>query len=178
MHKPGNRRHGKNEDQRHAGKQDVQRNFVGCFLTLRPFDQCNHAIEKGVSFGRGDLHHNPVRQDTRSARDGRAVAPGFTDDRCTFAGNRSLVNRGDAFNNLPVGRDQIAGFNQHEITALQLRSGHFAPNLQFGAGHQLRFKVDLHPAQCVGLRFAAAFGNRLCEIGEQQREPEPQIDLE
>ena len=43
---------------------------------------------------------------------------------------------------------------------------------------QLGHRVGLGLAQRGGLRLAAAFGHRFGEIGEQHREPEPEIDLE
>ena len=68
------RRHGEDKDDRHARQQDVERDFVGRLLPLRAFHQRDHAVKKGVAFGGGDLHHDPVGQHARAARDRRTVA--------------------------------------------------------------------------------------------------------
>ena len=46
------------------------------------------------------------------------------------------------------------------------------------AGEQLGLRLGARPPQRVGLRLAAPLGDRLGEIGEQHREPEPEDDLE
>ena len=77
MRKARDRGNGEDEDDRHAGEQDVQRDFVRRLLTLRTFDQRDHAVEEGRALRRGDLHLDPVGDDGRAARDGRTVAAGF-----------------------------------------------------------------------------------------------------
>ena len=50
--------------------------------------------------------------------------------------------------------------------------------LRVAGRQQLGHRVGLGLAQGRGLGLAAAFGDRFGEIGEQHREPEPEIDLE
>ena len=45
---------GKDENDRHAGEQDIERDLVGRLLPLGAFDQRDHAVEKGRALRRGD----------------------------------------------------------------------------------------------------------------------------
>ena len=51
------------------------------------------------------------------------------------------------------------------------------PALAFGIDQPLGLRVGARPAQGVGLRLAAAFGDRFGEIGEEHGEPQPGGDL-
>jgi hypothetical protein len=62
------------EDHRHAGKQDVERNLVRRLLAFGAFDHRDHAIEEAGAGPEVILHLDPVGHDTSAARDGRAVA--------------------------------------------------------------------------------------------------------
>ena len=53
-----------------------------------------------------DAHDDPVGQHARAAGHRREVAAGLADDRRRFAGDRALVDRGDAFDDLAVERDR------------------------------------------------------------------------
>ena len=59
----------------------------------------------------------------RAAGDGRAVAAGFAHHRGGFAGDRAFIDAGDALDHLAVGGDEIAGLDQHDVAAAQLRRG-------------------------------------------------------
>ena len=109
-------RRGEDEDDGHAGEQNVQRDLVRRLLALRPFDQGNHAVEEGRALRRGDTHLEPVGDHQRAAGDGRAVAAGLANDRRGLSGDGRLVDRGDALDHLAVGGDQVAGFDQHDLT--------------------------------------------------------------
>ena len=72
----------------------------------------------------GDADHDPVRQHPRAAGDGRAVAAGLADDRRRFAGDRRLVDPGDALDDLAVAGNQLAGLDQHHVALAQARRRH------------------------------------------------------
>ena len=59
-----------------------------------------------------------------AAGDGRAVAAALADHRRRFAGDRRLVDRGDALDHLAVGRDQVAGLDQDEVADLRVGRRH------------------------------------------------------
>ena len=114
-----------------------------------------------------------------SAGDGRAVAAGLANDGRGFAGDRQFVDRGDPFDDVAVARDDLAGFDQHDIAQPKIERIHpfddaaevFGIDVALGAG------VAARAAQGVGLRLAAPLGDGLGEIREQHREPEPGGDL-
>ncbi len=89
-----------------------------------------------------------------------------------------LVDRGDALDDLAVGRDDVARFHDHDVADLETCARNPLVVLGIRAGHQLGLRLRALLAQRVGLRLAAAFGDCLCEIGKQHREPEPEDDLE
>ena len=106
------RRRREHEDDGQADEQDVERDLVRRLLPLGALDQPDHAVEEGRARRRGDAHLDPVGQHLRAAGHGRAVAAGLADDRRRFAGDRRLVDRGDALDHLAVGRDDVAGLDQ------------------------------------------------------------------
>ena len=167
------------EDERQAGEQDVERDLVRRLLPLRALDQGDHAVEEGRARLGGDAHLDPVGEHLRAAGDRRAVAAAFADDRRGLAGDRRFVDRGDALDDLAVGRDEVAGLDQHDVAACA--AGSPAPSVHLVAddvGQPLGDGLGLGLAQGLGLRLAAAFGHRLGEVGEQHREPEPERDLD
>ena len=101
------RDHGEQEHDRQPGQQDVQRDFVRRLLPLGAFDQRDHAVEKGRALRRGDADPDPVGQHLGAAGHGRAVAAGFADDRRGLAGDRRLVDRGDALDDLAVAGNEL-----------------------------------------------------------------------
>ena len=107
------------EDQRQAGQQDVQRDFVGRLLPLGPFHQSNHAIQEGLARARGDAHDDAIGQDFRAAGYGGTVAATFANDRCGLAGNRRFIDRGDAFNDFAIARDDLTRFNDNHVAFAQ-----------------------------------------------------------
>ncbi len=64
----------------------------------------------------------PVANDPRAAGDGAAVAAALADDRRGFAGDGGFIHAGDAFDHLAIGRDDVAGFADHQVALLQLRA--------------------------------------------------------
>ena len=66
---------------------------------------------------------DPVGQDARAAGDARAVAAGLADHRGALAGDRRLVDRGDALDDLAVGRDDLPGLDDDVVAGLELGRG-------------------------------------------------------
>ena len=74
---------------------------------------------------------------------------------------------------------EVAGLDQHDVALPRARAP--APSRHVVAeapASRLATVSVLRLAQGRGLGLAAAFGDRLGEVGEQHGEPEPQIDLE
>ena len=118
---------------------------------------------------RGDTHLEPIGNDKRAAGNGRAVAAGLADDRRRLAGDRRLVDRGDAFDHLAVGGDDVAGLHQHDLTWAKLvgRRGHDKPSPLIDDELGLGLLAGL--AQARGLRLAAALRPRLRRSWQTKR---------
>ena len=162
------------EDERQRRQQNRQRDFVRGLLAPGALDHGDHAVQEGVAFLLGDANDDAVADDPRAAGDGAAVAAALADDRRGFAGDGRFVHAGDAFDHIAVGRDDVAGLANDQVAFLQLGRGHlfFAPVAE-AAGDGVLARL----AQAVGLGFAAAFGDRFGEIGEQDGEPQPEGQL-
>ncbi|MPL86091.1 hypothetical protein SDC9_32067 [bioreactor metagenome] len=173
----GERDHDEKEDQRQPGKEDVQRDLVRGLLPLRPLDQRDHPVEEALARLGGDLQDQAVGNNPGAAGDRTAVAAGFADDGCAFAGDRAFVDRGDAADHLGVGRDQVSGLDAHELPGPQRRGRHRFRRRVVLAGEQPDHGFGLGCAQAVGAGLAAAFGERLGEIGEEDADPEPEGHL-
>ena len=166
---------GREERDRQAGEQDVERDLVRRLAPLGALDEGDHAVEERLPGLLGDLDHEPVREQPGAAGDRRAVAAGLADDGRRLAGDRRLVDRADAFDDLPVGRDDLARLDDDDVAAPQLGR---------------RDLLELRPASrrsasvvvARGARSASAcalprpFGDRLGEVREQHRQPEPDRD--
>ena len=150
----------------------------GVFLPLGAFDEPDHAVEEGRAGRSGDAHAYPVGQHLRAAGNGRAVAAGFADDGRRFAGDGGFVDRSHALDHLAVGRNDVAGFDEYDVVDFEFGRGDEAVALCIAvAAYQLGFRLGPLPPQRLGLSLAAAFGDRLGEIGEQHCEPQPEDDL-
>ena len=117
---------GGEEGDRQAGEQDVERDLVRRLAPLGALDERDHPVEERLARLLRDLDHEPVREQPRAAGDGRAVAAGLADHRRRLAGDRRLVDRADALDDLAVGRDDLAGLDDHDVAALQLGGRHLA----------------------------------------------------
>ncbi len=158
------------------GEQDRERDLVRRLLPLRAFDERDHAVEERLARIRADCVHDAVGEHARAAGDRRAVAAGFADDGRGLAGDRRLVDRRGAFDDLAVGRDQFVRLGDDAVAAAQLRRRRRA--LRAPSTQPARERVGLGAAQELGLRLAAAFGHRLGEVREQHGEPQPRRDRE
>ena len=163
------------EDDRHRGQQNVERDFVRRLLPLGAFDQRDHAVEERFARIGGDADNEPIGQDARAAGDAAAVAAAFADDRRTFAGDGAFVDRGDAFDDFAVAGNHVAGLDQDDIVFAQRSGRHERDGAApwRGASSFLACTSRRVAAQRVGLGLAAAFGHRFGEVGEQHREPQP-----
>ena len=167
------------EDDGQAGQQNRQRQFVRRLLPFGALDQRDHAVDEGRARRGGDPHLDEVGEHGRSAGDGRAIAAGLANDGRGLAGDRRFIDRGDAFDDVAVAGNDLAGFDQHDIAEAKIERVHpfddaaevLGIDIALGAG------VAAGAAQSVGLRLAAPFGDGLGEIGEQHREPQPGGDL-
>ena len=165
------------EDDRQPGEQYVQRYLVRRLLPLGALDQADHAIKKGRALARGDAHLDLVGEHARAAGHRRAVAAALANDRGGFAGDRRFIDRGDTLDDLAIARDQVARLDEHDIADLQLVGRHVLPIRGIGGTEPLCDRLRLRAPQARRLRLAAAFGDRLGEIGEQHGEPQPEADL-
>ena len=161
-------------------EQDRERDLVRRLLPLGAFDQRDHAVEEGGAGRGGDPDLDPVGEDGRAAGDGRAVAARLADDRRGFAGDRRFVDRGDALDDLAVGRGSFAGLDEHDVADRAARAPGPSRTRRRALGHAAGawppVSVRVRRKR-IGLRLAAAFGDRFGEVGEQHGEPEPERDL-
>ena len=63
------------------------------------------------------------RQHRGAAGDRGAVAAGLADHRRRFAGDRRLIHRGNAFHDVAVAGDDLAGLDHDDVALLQQRRG-------------------------------------------------------
>jgi hypothetical protein len=99
-----------------------------------------------------------------------AVAATFTDHRRGFPRNCRFIDGGNAFDHIAVRRDAVSGFTDHKVSLFQLRGRHLflAPILEPACD-----RVLASFSQAFGLSFAPALSDGFGEVGEQDREPQP-----
>ena len=169
------------EHQRQLDQQNPQRDLVGRLLPARALDHRDHAIEECLAGIDRHAHDEPVGEHARAAGDRAEVAARFADHRRGLAGDRAFVDRGDAFDHLAVGRDDLARLDQEHIALAQVgrrrpsRTQRRAARPSSFLRRRPRASTARSAAACALLR---AFGDRLGEVGEQHREPQPQRDRE
>ena len=176
----GEARNGRNrehEDERQTGEKDVERDFVRRLLPLRPFDERNHAVEEGRSRRSRNADLDPVGKNAGAAGHGRAIAATLADHGRGLAGDRRFVDRGDAIDNIPIARDEVAGLDEERDRPASGPTPGPARCESPSGDETFRDRVGARLAQCRRLRLAAAFGHGFREIREKQCDPEPQPDL-
>ena len=165
---------GEQKDDRERGEEDVEGDLVRRLLAFGAFDHRDHAIEERLARIGRDLDDEPVGEDARAGDDGAAIASALADDRRALSGDRALVHRRDALDDLAIGRHEVAGLDEHVVPLAELRGRY-----RLGHGIALRLRDLLRRnvlaglSERVRLRLAAPFGHGLGEVGEEDREPEP-----
>ena len=93
---------------------------LGVFCRLAPSTMAIMR-SRNVSPGLAVIAHDqPVGQHARAAGDAAAVAAAFADHRGAFAGDGAFVDRGDAFDDFAVGRNVVAGLDEHHVALAQV----------------------------------------------------------
>src|SRR5581483_4019572 len=134
-----------------------------------------HTVKEGFAGIRGDANLDVVGEQSRAAGDGGAVATGLTYDGSGFASNGRFVHGCYALDDLPIGWNELARRDQHEVSGLELRAGNL---LEIAIRReQVCNRLRTRLAQRVSLRLAAAFGHGFRKIREQHGEPQPKCDL-
>ena len=145
-------RHDRDEEgDRQPREQDVQRDLVRRLAPLGALDQRDHAVEERLARLLGDLDDEPVGEQARTAGDRGAVAAGLADHRRRLAGDRRLVDRADALDHLAVGGDHLAGLDDDDVAALQLRAGRVLPSCS-ARRSRCASRAACSPAPCRGPR--------------------------
>ena len=171
------RGHGQEEDDGEARQEDVQGDLVGRLLALGAFHHGDHAVEEALAGVGRDADHQPVGEHQGAAGDGGAVTAALADDGGALSGDGAFVHGRHALDHLTVAGDGFPGFHQHQIVDAQVRRvDHPVAAQAVRAGQPLGFHVPLGFAQGVGLSLAPALRHGFGEVGEQQREPEPEGD--
>ena len=162
------------EDHRERRQQNSEGDLVRRLLPLRAFHQRDHAIQEAVALFHRDADDDAVAKDARAAGDRAAVASAFTDDGRGFAGDGGLIDAGNAFHDIAVSRNDVAGLAHDEVALLKSGAGTFSScPFEQAAGD----RVFARFAQTLGLGFAAALSHGFGEVGEEHGEPEPDGQL-
>jgi len=177
------RQHDHQEDDRQARQQDVQGDLVRCLLPGCALDQADHPVDEGLAGLRGDLHDDPVAEHAGSPGDSAAVAAVLAHDGSGFTGDRRLVDARDAGDDVAVSGDHLARFDDHDVTESEVGGrgvdGSGVQSIRVllvVVGDPSRQGRRAGRPQRLGLGLAAALGNGLREVREQDREPEPDRD--
>ena len=169
------RNDGEEKDDGEAGQQDIQRDLIRSFLTLRPLYESNHAIEKGLAWIGCDANRDLVAQHPRTSGHRGAVTACFANDRSGLARDSGFIDGCHTVDYLAVTRNHLPGGDAYHILCAKLGTRHLLNHFRPDAiGNRLRFRL----AQCIGLCFAASFGHGLRKICKEHREPEPERDLQ
>ena len=151
----------------------------GVFWRDGALDQRDHAVEEGLTRVCRDADDELIRQHLGAAGHRGAVATRLPDDGSRFAGDRRLVHRGHAVDDLAVSRDEVTRRAEDQVADLERAGGHGLEIARVRLAPQLlRLGLPAGLPQRVRLSLAPAFGHRLGEVREQDGEPEPQGQLE
>ena len=160
------------EHEREAREQDVERDLVRRLAAVGALDERDHAVQEAVPRLLGDLDHDPVRQHARAAGDRAAVAAGLADHRRRLARDRGLVDRRDALDH-----GAVAGISSPASTTTT--SPRRSSDARLVVPSRRRATVSVRIARSAsGLRAPAALRERLGQVREHDRQPQPDRDGE
>ena len=164
------------EDERERGEQDRERDLVGRLLAGRALDKADHVVEEALAGIGRDADEERVREHARAAGHGAAVAAGLADDRGGFPGDGGFVDGRGALDDLAVARDDLAGLDEDDVALGELGrvNGLERAVLAAAAGDELLARS----AEGAGLGLATALGDGLGEVRKNDREEQPEGDLE
>src|SRR5665213_507478 len=104
-------------------------------------DRMIRLVEEGRPQGRSNTDADPVGEHLGATSDRRAVATGLANDRSRLAGDRRLIDGGDAFDHFAIRGDEIASFNQNHVTHLKAGTGDVLVFCPVGAGQELCLRL-------------------------------------
>ena len=126
--------------------------------------QRDHEVEKCFTGIGGNPDLDVIREHLRATCYGAPIPSGFPNYGGAFSRNRRFIDTGNALNDFPVPRDQIAGFAVHDVSGPQLRStDRFHPAIRENLP---RHCIRLRSPQCVSLSLSPCLRHGLGEIGE------------
>ncbi len=170
---------GDQEDDRHRREEDCEGDLVRGLPPARPLDHRDHPVEERFARIRRHTDDDPIGQHAGSPRHCASITAALPDDRGALARNRALVDRGDPLDHVAVRGDEFPGFDENDVVLPEVggrdlrRGGILVGGIEF-AGDQIPSRA----AQRFGLRAAAPLRDRLGEVREENREPEPDGDGE
>ena len=143
------------ENERQRGEQNGERDFVRRFLTLRAFDQRDHAVEKAVALVHRHANDDAIAQHARAAGHGAAIAAALANHRGGFAGDRGFIHARDSFNDIAVRGNDVTGFANDECRLSANRRRELSPRVPLRKRRAIvvvaRLAATLRPALCRGL---------------------------
>jgi hypothetical protein len=83
---------GEEKNDGEAGQQDIQRDLIRSFLTLRTLYESNHAIEEGLARIGCDANRDLVAQHPCASGHRRAVTARFANDRSGLASDSGFIH--------------------------------------------------------------------------------------
>ena len=144
---------------------------LGVFCRAAPSTRAIIRSRK-VSPGSAVIRTTMRSDSTRGAAgDGAAVAAGLADDRGRLAGDRRLVDAGDALDDVAVARDHLAGLDDDEVADLQVAAGprcSWPPRSSRAVVCVLRRCAGARPAPCPGPRRRPRRGSRTARWAHSQ----------
>src|ERR1035441_7943697 len=94
------------------------------------------------------------------------VTAELANDRSRLAGDRRLIDGGDAFDHLAVRGDEVASLHQNHVAHLKIGAGDALVVLPVGASQELCLRLCTLASQRFGLRLATAFSDGFGKVGE------------
>src|SRR5262245_39936222 len=101
-------------------------------MARRSLDERDHPVQEGLTWIGGDPDNELVREHLGAAGNGGAVAAGLANDRGRLSGNRRLVDRCDAFDDLAVARDYVTRSTEHHIPRAEAAGCNYFDALEVG----------------------------------------------